>query len=319
MKRRSRVTIPPHEAGARLVDFLARRFSYHGLGIWADEIEQARILVNGRKVAADAVLCRGDAVEYLPEDSAEPPVEGAYDVLFEDDFILAVNKPGNLPCHPGGRYFHHTLWAMIKRRNPADGIFFVHRLDRETSGVVLIAKDSRDASVLGRRMADGDFRKGYVALVEGRFPETSVMAEGVLAPDRKSVIRKKMRFFPLKSPESLPDGGKHCRTLFKSLLRGHGLSLVSAAPATGRHHQIRATLLALGYPVVGDKIYGVDETLFVRFIEDRLTELDRTRLRMNRQALHGAELAFHHPRTGRLLRITAPVPPMFERLAGEAP
>jgi len=131
MKRHSRTTIPPHEEGTRLSDFLARRFSYLEQGVWMDEIQQGRVLVNGQRAHADVVLCRGDAVAYFPADSSEPPVEGAYDVLFEDDAILAVNKPGNLPCHPGGRYFQHTLWAMIKDRHPECGIFFVHRLDRD--------------------------------------------------------------------------------------------------------------------------------------------------------------------------------------------
>lgn len=300
------------------MDFLARRFSYLEREVWEDEIQQGRVLVNGQRAPADAILCRGDAVAYFPGDSSEPPVEGEYDVLFEDDAILAVNKPGNLPCHPGGRYFQHTLWAMIKDRHPEDGIFFVHRLDRETSGVVLIAKNSRDASVLGRQMADGNFRKRYVALVEGRFPQGTLCVEGALAPDRTSVIRKKMRLFTHPSHEEVPEGAKSCRTRFETLQTGPGLSLISAMPATGRHHQIRATLLALGYPVVGDKIYGVDETLFIRFIEDRLTEHDRTRLRMSRQALHGADLEFHHPRTGRRLCIKAPVPQTFEKRVAEA-
>lgn len=318
MKRRSRIAVPPHAAGTRLVDFLSGRFSYLGKDRWVKETEQARVLVNGRTAAADVLLRVGDMLEYLPADAEEPPVDNAYDILFEDDAVIAVNKPGNLPCHPGGRYFHHTLWALIRRRNPADDLFFVHRLDRETSGVVLMAKHARDASALGRQMALGNFRKRYTALVEGRFPESPVSAEGVLAPDRRSAIRKKIRFYPPASPEAQAEG-KHCRTLFRLILKGPGLSLVSAAPATGRRHQIRATLLALGYPVVGDKLYGVDETLFIRFIEGRLTDHDRTCLRIDRQALHSAELAFHHPRTDRRLRIIAPIPPMFERLANETP
>ena len=318
MKRRCSAAISRHEAGIRLIDFLAGRFSYLGRESWTDEIAQARVLVNGRATDPVAVLMHGDTVEYLPAAFPEPQVEAAYDVLFEDEALLAVNKPGNLPCHPGGRYFRHTLWALIKRRVPEEGIFFVHRLDRETSGVVLMARHSRYASMLGRQMAGGNFRKRYTALVEGRFPAAPVTAEGVIAPDRASAVRKKMRFIPLGSPDPPPPDGKPCRTRFKSLVGGSGISLVSASPEGGRHHQIRATLLALGYPVVGDKVYGVDETLFIRFIEDRLTQQDRTRLRLDRQALHSAELEFDHPGTGRRIRIMAPIPPLFEKLLGRS-
>jgi 23S rRNA pseudouridine955/2504/2580 synthase/23S rRNA pseudouridine1911/1915/1917 synthase len=207
---------------------------------------------------------------------------------------------------------------MLKDRLPGTDLFFAHRLDRETSGVVLIAKHAGDAAVLGRQMAAGGVGKRYVALVEGRFPGRPRNPAGAIAPDGSSIIRKKMRFFPNESPEAPPAGAKACQTRVERLTCGPALSLVSAAPATGRHHQVRATLLALGHPVVGDKIYGVDETLFVRFIEGRLTEEDWHRLRMSRQALHCAALAFDHPRTHRRRCIDAPVPPIFERCLAEA-
>jgi len=319
MKRRSRMMISSREAGARLGDFLVGRFSYLDRDAWMEEIARARVLVNGQPISVDALLQSGDCLEYLPRDVPEPRVNDAYEVLFEDEALLVVNKPGNLPCHPGGRYFHHTLWARIRSRSFGDGPFFVHRIDRETSGIVVTAKNSRDASVLGREMASGQVRKRYVTLVEGRFPQGIVTAEGWLDQDRASAIRKKMRFMPLASASGASAKGKYCRTRFDIIRRGSLLSLVSAIPGTGRRHQIRATLLALGYPVVGDKIYGTDETFFVRFIEDRLTESDWVRLRLDRQALHAAEIAFRHPRSGRLLCFEAPVPEAFQRLVEDPP
>lgn len=317
--RRIAAHVPAHADGLRLDDFLAGRFSYLEGAAWRGEIAAGRVLVNGGPAAVGAVLREGDMVAYLPVDISEPTVDRGYCVLFEDEAILAVNKPGNLPCHPAGRYFRNTLWAMLRERLPGEGPFFVHRLDRETSGVVLLAKHARDASILGRQMARGEFRKRYAALVEGRFPSEPVTAEGMIAPDPASVIRKKMRFFPAGSLESTPDGAKSCRTRFRALRTGPAMSLISAIPETGRRHQIRATLLALGYPVVGDKIYGVDEGLFVRFIEDRLTDPDRARLRMDRQALHAAAISFSHPRTGRPLTIRARVPEAFHRLVEAGP
>lgn len=314
MKRRSRVTISLREAGVRVTDFLVGRFSYLDRGAWMAEIAQARVLVNGRPISVDAVLQPRDLLEYLPKDVPEPRVNDAYEILFEDEALLVVDKPANLPCHPGGRYFHHTLWAMIRSRSLSDGPFFVHRIDRETSGIVVMARNSRDASVLGRQMASGQVRKRYATVVEGRFPEGPVTADGRLVPDPTSVVRKKLRFIPPGAVSEPLSEGRHCRTRFDLVRRGSLMSLVSVIPATGRRHQIRATLLALGYPVVGDKIYGTDETVFLRFIEDRLTESDRIRLRLDRQALHAAEIAFRHPRSGRHLHFEAPVPASFHTL-----
>ncbi len=319
MKRRCRLTVPHQGSGMNLTEFLAGRFSYFRRREWEGEIKCGRILLNGRSALSSDLLQSGDRITYTPSQLREPPVDRDFDILFEDEAILAVHKPANLPCHPGGRYFRHTLWAMLKERRPEATPHFVHRLDRETSGVVLIAKHAGDAARLGRQMAAGGFHKAYAALVEGRFPEAPLSADGVIAPDQASVIRKKMRFFPLDSRKPPPAGAKPCCTRFERLQEGPAVSLISAAPATGRGHQIRATLLAMGYPVVGDKIYGVDETLFLRFIDDRLTGRDRSRLRMERQALHAASLAFDHPRTGRRISIEAPVPPVFGRCLAELP
>lgn len=313
--RRIATEIPAPADGLRLDDFLAGRFSYLEAAAWRGEIAAGRVLLNEGPAEAAAVLRRGDRVAYLPGDLPEPPVDGGYVVLFEDEAILAVNKPGNLPCHPAGRYFRHTLWAILRERLPGEGPFFVHRLDRETSGVVLLAKHARDASILGRQLASGAIRKRYAALVEGRFSAGTVPARGFVLADPTSRIRKKMRFVEAAAfPEAPPAGAKPCLTRFRALGTGPAVSLVSAFPETGRRHQIRATLLAMGHPVVGDKVYGVDESLFLRFIADRLTAPDQVHLRMDRQALHAASLSFSHPRTGRPLTIRAPLPQAFHRL-----
>jgi 23S rRNA pseudouridine955/2504/2580 synthase/23S rRNA pseudouridine1911/1915/1917 synthase len=144
-----------------------------------------------------------------------------------------------------------------------------------------------------------------------------VIARGHLFPDLRSPVRKKRRF--CAEGTRPPDrDGEFCETLFRGIRHRDGLSLVEATPITGRLHQIRATLLGLGYPVVGDKIYGPDDTLFIRFIEDRLTASDRTRLRLPRQALHAAGLAIRPPATMVSLVFDAPLPEDMASMIGRS-
>jgi 23S rRNA pseudouridine955/2504/2580 synthase/23S rRNA pseudouridine1911/1915/1917 synthase len=242
----------------------------------------------------------GDAVEYRLPEAAEPPVDVAMHTLYEDDTVLAVAKSGDLPCHPGGRYFGNTLWSVLRRQ--FDNVHLVNRLDRETSGVVLIAKEAAAASALMSQFAGQTVAKSYLALVYGAFPP-QLDTDGVLVPDAASEVRKKRAF--VADPDA---AGEATRTIFTCLDSSAGLSLIRAVPATGRLHQIRATLCSLGFPLVGDKLYGPDDRIYLRCIADELTDADRTALRMGRQALHAYRLVFNHPADGRQIRVTAPLP-----------
>jgi 23S rRNA-/tRNA-specific pseudouridylate synthase len=146
-------------------------------------------------------------------------------------------------------------------------------------------------------------------VVEGDFPEF-LDAEGFLLPDETCEVRKRRRFLLRKAVDaaSLPAAAEASRTRFRRLARNAGLSLLEAELDTGRTHQIRATLCSLGYPVVGDKLYGPDPRLFLRFAKDQLTPADRARLRLPRQALHAYRLAFPHPVDRRPLDLIAPLP-----------
>ena len=221
------------------------------------------------------IVMAADTVSYVGFEETEPAVRLDYGVVYEDEALLVVDKPGNLPCHPGGRYFTQTLWHALSAERGGHPCHFVNRIDRETSGLVLIAKTAEVAAACARQFAAGTVDKGYLAAVYGDFPEEPMCADGVLRPDDKSPVRKKQRFIPTGfsgvsaggSAGAVEGPGSRCRTDFRLRKRAGGLSLVSATPMTGRLHQIRVSLLSLGYPVVGDKIYGPDDTLFIRFIE----------------------------------------------------
>ncbi|TAN37487.1 MAG: RluA family pseudouridine synthase [Verrucomicrobia bacterium] len=316
MKRRIQFHIPQAYAGLSLLEFLAQRFPYHDQTGWAERIAQHRLQVNHRPVEAACALARGDLVEYIASDIPEPRVNLDVTVIFEDADLFAINKPPNLPSHPGGRYFQHTLWARLKTHFGLAQPMLINRLDRETSGLTLVAKNEQAAKELRTEFSSRRVEKKYLALVEGVFPPR-LAARGLLLPDPDSPVKKKVKFV---SAEVAPPehASRWAETVFQGLETVSGdvskawksgpVSLIEALPTTGRLHQIRATLQTLGFPVVGDKLYGHDPAIFVRFCKDELTDEDRARLRMDRQALHAASLRIQHPRTRRMLELEAPLP-----------
>ena len=308
MKRRASVRIKPHEAGLKLLDFLTDRFTYKTRNQWQKNIVAGRIRVNRKATISDRILECDDTVEYWPPAQPEPPIDKDFTILYEDEDILTINKSGNLPCHPSGRYFTRTLWYLLKNTKNLDYMGMINRLDRETSGIVLIAKNKEATRCCRRQFERRTVQKHYSVLVEGPFPQEPIHARGTLELTADSKIRKKYKFSPISSGDEHATAGKFCETIFKNRERFKEISLISAVLKTGRTHQIRATLNSLGYPVVGDKLYGVDDTIYLRFISDQLIDEDSRRLRMPRQALHAAVLRLEHPTRNTTMTFEAPMP-----------
>jgi 23S rRNA pseudouridine955/2504/2580 synthase/23S rRNA pseudouridine1911/1915/1917 synthase len=319
MQRRIQSRIRPEGAAQTVLGFLAGRFTYHQPGEWAEIIKANRVLLNGSATTAAALLQAGDLLEYTAFDTPEPFVNLDVQIIHDDDDIMVVNKPPNLPCHPGGRYFNHTLWAVLKTTFKVADPALVNRIDRETSGLVIVAKHERAARICHTQFAHRRVTKQYLALVEGTFPD-ALEAVGQMSPDLVSGVHKR-RVFTMAEGAGPAEGGTglpelKAETTFKGLAHHQGMSLVEAIPRTGRLHQIRATLHALGFPVVGDKLYGPDPAMFLRFCTDALSAEDRLRLRMNRQALHAVSLELRHPHDGQTVRYEAPLPEDMLRLMG---
>ena len=291
--------IPPLKSAERLDRYCAGRFTYLTQDQWEKEILEGKISLGGVIVLNPATSLQGG--EMLAWDGSgivEPAVDEAIPILYEDEWFVAVNKPGNLPVHPSGRYFNHTLVAMLADRYGRK-VYPVHRLDRETSGVILLAFDGKSAGNLSASKGSNE----YLALVHGNFPDEDVMVDLPLGPDSESAVKKKRKAWP--------GGTEGARTRFRKVLTSGDISLVRCFPETGRLHQIRAHLHSVGYPIVGDKLYGRDETAFLTFVKHGLTPELEKRLVLPRCALHAARLVFLHPLSKKEMIIRAPLPKMF--------
>lgn len=244
-------------------------------------------------------------------------VRPEFEVLYEDAEVLAVDKAAPLLVHPTGDKNEPTLWhgvreLLVYELACGGQVSLVNRLDRETSGITLIAKTAAAARELGKAMQSRLLNKEYLAIVLGA-PSWSYAccAEPIL--QMKSVAETRIHVRRCCHAD-----GKQCRTDFEVLRRvpsrGHlpAMSLVRCRPHTGRMHQIRVHLAYLGFPIVGDKIYGGDEQNYLDFIQYGWTPQLASRLFLERHALHASALSF--PFGERTISVNSPLPSDMSRL-----
>ena len=301
-------TVDPYRDGWTLHAFLAGRFRYHSPSLWTERIAEGIVRVNGEPAPAGRIVHARDRIDYFVWHE-EPPVDSRYVVLHEDDHVLAVAKSGNLPVHAGGKYIRHTLIATLretwgKELRPA------HRLDRETSGVVLLAKTREAARALEREFHARRVEKSYVAIVRGVIAEDVTVDAPIGREDAKGVSSFR-RVDPID--------GKPSRTRFVRVAvrggapdaAGGAVSLVLAAPESGRTNQIRVHAAHLGHPVLGDKIYGIPRPLADRFVLGGETPEVLAAAGAPRHLLHCGRLALRHPDGRGALEVVAPLPADF--------
>ena len=304
-------TVGPELEGVRLDHFLTERFTYQSRTGWQAIIREGRIAVNGIRVRASRRLHAGDVIAFDVRGLAEPEVDPTYSVVLDRPRFLVVSKSGCLPVHPSGCYFRNTLLMLMKERYGE--LFIVNRLDRETSGLVVLAKDAETAGALSGLFASRQVEKTYLAAVFGAFPCGTVVKNGWLSTDPDSPVRKKRRF---TETDPGTEDAEPCATEFVCLTTCGTCSLVECRPHTGRLHQIRATLNSCGFPLVGDKLYGPDDTIFLRFTENSMTDADRTALVLPTQALHAWRLRFTVPGTDEAVACESAPPDTMLNLFG---
>jgi 23S rRNA pseudouridine1911/1915/1917 synthase len=262
----------------------------------------------GKPLKPSATVLEGERYLLRREARPEPPCPRTFEVLHEDVHMMVVDKPAGLPMHASARFYFNTLTRLVSERYPGAGLQICHRLDRETSGIVVLARGKDSAAVLKRAFENKRVQKTYLAVVHGQppWPEADDPAGDHLIdlplglvedPDARISIRMEVR-----------DGALPAATRVRVLDRAGDVALVRCRPITGRQHQIRAHLAAAGYPIVGDKLYAHGDELFARYCDQGLDEDMLAEILLPRHALHAAAIDLRHPASGQEFQIDSPLP-----------
>jgi len=298
-------TLPSESAGQRLDQALAALLPDYSRSRLKGWIESGEILVDGATRRPRDKVSGGEAVQVraeLPQETRAEPQALPLELVHEDRDVLVVNKPAGLVVHPGAGNPDRTLQNALLALDPGLAALpragIVHRLDKDTSGLLIVARTLPAHTALVRMLGDRDIHREYEAICRG------VMTAGgtVDAPiDRHPLERVKM---------AVREGGRESVTHYRVIKRFRAHTHVRVQLETGRTHQIRVHLAHAGYPIVGDRVYGGRLTL-----PKGASEELRTALRaFPRQALHAARLQLDHPVTGRPLECRAPLPADMRQL-----
>lgn len=246
------------------------------------------IMLNGEKVTVRRTVSAGDilflATEDVQKDGVLTPTPLPLDIAYEDEYIVMPNKSADMPTHPSHNHRGDTLADALAYKYQEEGIPFVFRaisrLDRNTSGILLIAKDRISASRLSASMKNGDINKKYIAILDGELDFDEGTIDTYIKREAESIIFRRV----CKENE----GGDRAITKYKLLAKSNGYSLVLASPITGRTHQLRVHFSHMGAPILGDDMYGNESPL------------------ISRHALHALSLEFIHPKTNTPITVCAP-------------
>ena len=302
--RSENFTVEKSLPAGRLDTFLREKFPAASRGAMQRLIEQGHVLVNGHTVKPTHSPRAGEQIEiYWPEaiPAEAQPEEIPLTILFEDQSLLVLNKPAGLVVHPAAGHEEHTLVNALLHhcRGSLSGIGgiarpgIVHRLDKETSGCLVVAKNDETHLALSAQFAKRRVEKIYNAIVCGELARESGEIRAAIA--RHSSHRKRMA-------ASDDNSGRAAHTSYRVIERLNAATLIEAQIHTGRTHQVRVHFQFLGYPLVGDETYGARQNA-------RLKEL--TNYAAPRAMLHARELSFIHPRTKERLSFEAPLPKDF--------
>lgn len=302
--------VPQTYNGFPLLNYLAQRFTYLSKEQWHKRITAGRVLRNDSPSGIDTIVETDDIVAYDMPEFAEPPADLRYSIVYEDDWLLGIDKPGNLLVHHRGKSFKSNLIYQIRYlHDPSfENAGIVNRLDRETSGVVIAAKNREALVAMNRILAGRKVEKEYRAIVEG-VPEPE---SGTIDMPIGRVSNAKVRYrYGINGEKA-----KNAVTRYETLQRiGAGYSLLRLVPETGRTHQLRVHLAAIGHVIAGDKLYGMSDDECIEW--RRNPDSFKGRLVFHRQALHCFRMSFTHPYTGKDCTISAPLPGDMQKFIQE--
>ena len=330
--------IPNDAKGQSLLGYLARRFPYLDRAGWQAELNDGRVALDDQQASGYEQLQGGMRLRYQKL-HREPQVSLNFRVLHHDDSLLAVDKPAHLPMHADGPFIRNTLIYRL-REQFGDGLQLVHRLDRETSGICIVATNKAAQAAVQAQFAQasppngkntangknppndqnptppanhtkqlGTVRKSYLAVVHGLL-QRPLRCEQAIGHASNSIITLR------RSAATDAKNTKPAATSFEPLRYGPNKTLLRCSPETGRTHQIRVHLEHAGYPIVGDKLYGHEDAHYLAFVARMKageSVFEDTQDAPNRHLLHAHQIHLHHPTSGVEQCFEAPIPAEFER------
>lgn len=309
-----RLLVSEESAGTRADKWLSLRFSSLSRTVAARHLKAGLVVSEWRPLKGSTPLQPGEPLRvfipgFAPE-GAPPPLPP---VLLEDERVLVIDKPPGLLAHPAGDRFTWAVIGLAKQARPDARVDLVHRLDRDTSGVMVLTKDVEANAILKERFKTRarDLRKVYLAIVRGLVPWDERVVDAPIGPHPASTVRLRRAV----TPDGLPS-----RTTFTVLQRvaSSELSLVQCALHTGRTHQIRVHLEHVGHPLVGDRLYGHPDAVFLDWLDEGASASVRARVGFPRQCLHAWRLRLPHP-DGGTVDLEAPLPADMQALLDGAP
>lgn len=299
--------IAKEQVGQRIDFFLGSNFRFRSRSQWKGYLGLGEVCVNARAVKAAYRLNRDDQIEFFCPAEAEPEIDRNIRSLWQADGMMAVYKPANLPMHEGGLY-HNNTFAKLLAETFGSQWSAVHRLDRETSGIVLCAEDANLRNALSAELRKRRMQKTYYAIGLGEAKEDSWIVDAPIGPAKDSAFRFK---------QAVVIDGLPSYTTFEVLGKKNGLTLLRVFPKTGRTHQIRVHAAYSGLPLVGDKKYHPDESVYLDYLEHGFSDKTKNACLTDRLCLHAAGLRFTHPHKNEICEIECPLPEDFRSIWDE--
>lgn len=289
-----------------LIDYLSNRFTYRMREEWLGLVQDGRVTCNGRACPPDTIVHQGDVVACeLPDEPLPDSINFDYEIVYEDQWFLGINKPGNLLVHDKRRFAQANLIYHLRVRHepPYPEARLVNRLDKDTSGVVIAARDSQTLTLMHQLFVGQKVEKEYLAVVRGvPSPPTGVID---LPVDKLDSLPGVHRF-------GVVDGGKTAVTHYQTVQTfGDQYALLRLFPKTGRTHQLRVHLQAIGHTIAGDVLYTLPDEAYLAWFDDKRPFPHEP---IMRQALHCARVQFEHPVAARPCTIEAPLPADMQAL-----
>ncbi|KAI7896933.1 uncharacterized protein EV154DRAFT_491277 [Mucor mucedo] len=241
--------------GATVLNTFLREYRGRTEGYYRYAIDKGMITVNGRPTTPDTILQHNDLIAHTVHRHEPPVTDKPIEIVHEDKDLFVINKPASIQVHPSGRYRHNTVIHIMRKELESKVLFPSNRLDRITSGLMLISKNPQEADRIGQEMRSGQIRKEYVCRVSGEFPRERIVCS---EPIQQLAYTVNLNYV---HPQ-----GKACTTIFERLSFNGETSVVRCRPLSGRTHQIRVHLRYLGHPIANDPIYGYSTAWSERII-----------------------------------------------------